>query len=162
MTLALDRSTPPETLAEKAKRWQKALKNSATGPTAVAGEIVLLAGHWEKYKGDADGAKCTSWLAQNVGHGLAWYQNRADAMARIGISLGRHLHHETAVWLCAQTANSDILHQCAERLHLAARQGRVNGLPINPTRARPLCKDLLGLKAKSRAQFTCPKCGHVV
>lgn len=145
-----------ETLADKAKRWGRALVDEATGALTIASEIVKLSEEWETFRAEAGGVDCTTWLRKEVsrGRGLPFWHARAEAVAALGESVRRFMHHEVAVWLKNKTLSDEQLERA--KFILKSEMRKNANKPLNRMQAHRALRDVLGITpAKSRV---CERC----
>lgn len=145
-----------DTLEHKARRWQKALADAATGPLIVAAEIVTLSENWAGYRGEAGGRDCTTWLRDTLGRGksLAWFTQRHNAVEALGEASRRMMHHEVAVWV---SRNVPPEFYAPVKFMLRREQRENGGNPLTLRQAKPRILRVMGATAAPNAK-QCGRC----
>jgi len=146
-----------EDLGQRARRWKRALADSATGPLIIAPEIVDLAEHWEQYKAEAGGQSCTAWLQSVLtrGQNYAYFYARHRAVERLGEASRRTMHHEVAVYV---TNNVQDQYIDAVKLMLMRECKAQNGNPLTLAQAKPRIHEITGHAAQKREAKGCDRC----
>lgn len=150
-----------EPLAESAKRWAKALRDSNSGPLVVSREIVALAMKWDSFpKVETKGLDASQWTRAHLGQYIKWFEDRASVAERIMARGGDAItswHHETAIW-CARFETETEFKKMGDLL--TAERKTTGKIPTKST-AQRLARDA-GLIAKRRPRVPvaedCARC----
>lgn len=133
-----------ESLKELTGRWRSALASGDCGPLVIAADVVRVGAEWdEKYKEEAGGASCTTWLRRELGPGrnLAWFARRHEAVEHLGESIRRTMHHEVAVWI-HDNVPKEAWTKVVMAVTIAAKKQR--GVPLTPPQARRVVCPIIG------------------
>ncbi len=136
-------------------RTRAAMAASDSGPLIVARDVMAIADNWERYKEEAGGLDCSRFLTSTfgAGRGLAYFANRVEAVAFIGESARRTLHHQVAIYILNNVSKEFV----AEVLSALTRERKKNGgNALSPAQAKPVIEAITG--TKQRAYRTCSKC----
>jgi hypothetical protein len=151
----------PRRLPTLAAKWRSALADAATGPLAVAGEVVRMAEDWESYKVEAEGLTASQWLANTFGQGkgLPWFNRRHEAVQRLGEACRRTWHHEAAVWVAENVRDDVSLRRLKDAAHDAYVENGRN--PLTLGQIHTVAAKVLGHKPAFR-EYQChkPGCGE--
>jgi len=154
--LSLVRSSPQgEPLADRAKRWRKALQDADTGYNVIAREVLQVVDDWERYKADAGGMTPSAWLRRTFGKGkdAQFFRVRDDAVTKFGESSRRTMHHDVLKWAGAIVPAS--MRQKVKDILTAARKENGNNC-LTLAQARPLVLAIIG--PRSKRTKTCSRC----
>lgn len=144
-----------------ATKWAGALRDSVTGPLAIAAEVVAVAKRWdEHYRASAGGASCSSFLTSKLGAGrnLAYFTRRAEAVASLGEHTRRTWDHEAAVW-ATQATRDDLARARMVRAVEAYRVGGNHGVPLSLHQVQAVAETILG-EGKPKATRKCARCAR--
>lgn len=140
-----------------ARKWRKALSDSACGPLVVAPEVVAVIDDWDAYKDEVGGVPVAAWLRTVFGSrgvGPRFWRQRANAVDELGEAIRRTLHHEVAIWVMSAVPTEQ--HTRVKRM-LMREAKKQHGVPLSPHQARKRVYEMLGWKPKSKTK-ECKQC----
>jgi hypothetical protein len=157
MTVGTGPIDTAENLERVGRRLRDVLGNAATGPLVASSDVMRLADEWEdRWKAEAGGIDCTTWLRKTLGAGrsLGWFERRHRAVASLGEAIRRTIHHDVAVWLVQTFPESDW-----QRAKLTLMRGcrAQNGNPLTLPQARRIVAKTLGVTL-GRGAKPCARC----
>jgi len=150
----------PPRLADRITRWKAALRSADTGPLVIAEDVLQIAGEWERYRVEARGLDCTSWLRKELGRGrsLAFFERRAHAVKVLGEACRRVLHHDVAVWIAGRVRDPEAVQRVMWALMRATK--KQGGNCLTPAQARPIVLATLGIERAPRT-IGCARCAEL-
>ena len=146
-----------ETLAGKIAKWRTALAQADTGPLVVACEIRDLAEVWDDdLKREAGGLGLSAYLRKMLGKGktLRYFMRRAHAVDKLGESIRRVMHHETAVYCVGQVPEK---YWEPVKFMLRREQKMNGGNPLTKSMAVRRIRRIVGKTETTRA-VGCQRC----
>jgi len=140
-------------LSAKAAKWKAALSDAATGPQRIAAEVVSLANDWERYREEAEGQDCTTWIRKTIPpYNLARFQRLMNSANKLGDYAKRALHHQAVIFV-ANGVPAPKLEQVKTALIRKYRESGNN--PVTLCQAHRIVARELDKKAKPKVCKGC-------
>lgn len=137
------------------KRWREAMRDTATGPLRIAGEVRAKSLEWDPAQHDGLSFSNALTMALGAGHDQSFFLRRANAVDMLGgFRVARMFDHEAAKWLTGKAQNEKL----AACVKLCASEfNRKHECPLPVSTVRRVTGQLLGLRPKTRIHH-CAEC----